>query len=111
MQDRRKGRARIDRASGGLTVAKAIVGIPRSLPFCRSRSFAPRSCCDRQSPMSLCGFRQAADEQHIRPRQVESVAALIETGLLFVLSPIVIGGAKRLLWERPPSRHRPPPSW
>ena len=90
-------------ASGGLTVAKAIVGFATGSLAILSE--AAHSLLDLVATIiTYVAVRisgKPADEQHHYGHgKVESVAALIETGLLFVLSAIVIWeAAKRLLGE------------
>ena len=88
-------------ASGGLTVAKAIVGgLSGSLALL---SEAAHSALDfAATVMTYYAVRisgkPADEEHHYGHGKVESVTALIETGLLFVLSAFVIWeAAKRLL--------------
>jgi cation diffusion facilitator family transporter len=90
-------------ASGGLTVAKAIVGFATGSLAILSE--AAHSLLDLVATIiTYVAVRisgKPADEQHHYGHgKVESVAALIETGLLFVLSAVVIWEAgKRLLGE------------
>jgi cation diffusion facilitator family transporter len=90
-------------ASGGLTVAKAIVGFATGSLAILSE--AAHSLLDFVATIiTYVAVRisgKPADEQHHYGHgKVESVAALIETGLLFVLSAFVIWeAAKRLLGE------------
>ena len=88
-------------ASGGMTIAKAIVGIlSGSLALL---SEAAHSALDfAATVMTYYAVRisgkPADEEHHYGHGKVESVTALIETGLLFVLSAFVIWEAgKRLL--------------
>jgi cation diffusion facilitator family transporter len=88
-------------ASGGLTIAKAVVGVfSGSLALL---SEAAHSALDfAATVMTYFAVRisgKPADaEHHYGHGKVESVTALIETGLLFVLSAVVIWEAgKRLL--------------
>lgn len=87
-------------ASGGLTIAKAIVGVlSGSLALI---SEAAHSALDfAATGMTWYAVRisgKPADaEHHYGHGKVESVAALIETGLLFVLSVYVIVEAVRRL--------------
>jgi len=90
-------------ASGVLTLAKAIVGVlSGSLALL---SEAGHSALDfAATVMTYFAVRisgkPADEEHHYGHGKVESVAALIETGLLFFLSGIVIWeAAKRLLGE------------
>src|SRR5581483_2425337 len=88
-------------ASGGLTIAKAIVGLlTGSLAIL---SEAAHSLIDLAATvMTYFAVRvsgKPADEEHPYGHgKVESVAALIETGLLFVLSAfVIIEAIKRLI--------------
>lgn len=88
-------------ASGGLTLAKGVVGVlTGSLAIL---SEAAHSLLDfAATVMTYVAVRisgkPADEEHHYGHGKVESVAALIETGLLFVLSAFVIWEAgKRLL--------------
>jgi cation diffusion facilitator family transporter len=90
-------------ASGALTLAKAIVGVlSGSLALL---SEAGHSALDfAATVMTYFAVRisgkPADEEHHYGHGKVESVTALIETGLLFVLSGVVIWeAAKRLLGE------------
>src|ERR1043166_7892639 len=90
-------------ASGALTLAKAIVGLlSGSLALL---SEAAHSALDfAATVMTYFAVRisgkPADEEHHYGHGKVESVTALIETGLLFVLSGLVIWEAtKRLLGE------------
>jgi cation diffusion facilitator family transporter len=90
-------------ASGALTLAKAIVGVlSGSLALL---SEAGHSALDfAATVMTYFAVRisgkPADEEHHYGHGKVESVAALIETGLLFVLSGFVIWEAvKRLLGD------------
>jgi cation diffusion facilitator family transporter len=88
-------------ASGGLTLAKAIVGFGTGSLAILSE--AAHSLLDLAATiMTYIAVRisgkPADEEHHYGHGKVESVAALIETGLLFVLSAFVIWeAAKRLL--------------
>ena len=90
-------------ASGGLTLAKAIVGFATGSLAILSE--AAHSLLDFAATiMTYVAVRisgkPADEEHHYGHGKVESVAALIETGLLFVLSAFVIWeAAKRLLGE------------
>src|SRR5436189_1515403 len=80
-------------ASGGLTLAKAIVGFATGSLAILSE--AAHSLLDLAATiMTYVAVRisgKPADEQHHYGHgKVESVAALIETGLLFVLSAFII---------------------
>src|SRR3954465_15559246 len=88
-------------ASGGLTIAKAVVGLlSGSLALL---SEAAHSALDFAATVMTwyavrVSGKPADEEHHYGHGKVESVAALIETGLLFVLSAFVIyEGASRLL--------------
>src|SRR3954454_2743490 len=88
-------------ASGGLTIAKAVVGLlSGSLALL---SEAAHSALDFAATVMTwyavrISGKPADDEHHYGHGKVESVTALIETGLLFVLSGFVIWEAiKRLL--------------
>src|SRR3954463_9077098 len=90
-------------ASGGLTIAKAVVGLlSGSLALL---SEAAHSALDfAATVMTYYAVRisgkPADEEHHYGHGKVESVTALIETGLLFVLSGFVIWEAlKRLLFS------------
>jgi cation diffusion facilitator family transporter len=89
-------------ASAGLTLAKGVVGVMTGSLAILSE--AAHSLLDLAATiMTYFAVRisgqPADDEHHYGHGKVESVAALIETGLLFVLSGIVIWEAtKRLLW-------------
>src|SRR6476620_12522660 len=80
-------------ASGGLTVAKAIVGyFSGSLALI---SEAAHSALDFAATVMTwyavrVSGKPADEEHHYGHGKVESVSALIETGLLFVLSGVVI---------------------
>ena len=90
-------------ASGGLTLAKAIVGLTTGSLAILSE--AAHSLLDLVATIVTyvavrISGKPADEEHHYGHGKVESVAALIETGLLFVLSAIVIWeAAKRLLGE------------
>jgi cation diffusion facilitator family transporter len=88
-------------ASGGLTLAKALVGVlSGSLALL---SEAAHSALDFAATLMTwyavrISGKPADEEHHYGHGKVESVTALIETGLLFVLSAFVIWEAgKRLL--------------
>jgi len=88
-------------ASGGLTIAKGVVGIfTGSLAIL---SEAAHSLLDLAATVMTyfavrISGRPADEEHHYGHGKVESVTALIETGLLFFLSGIVIWEAtKRLI--------------
>src|SRR3954463_15557735 len=90
-------------ASGGLTIAKAVVGLlSGSLALL---SEAAHSALDFAATVMTwyavrISGKPADDEHHYGHGKVESVTALIETGLLFVLSGFVIWEAlKRLLFS------------
>src|SRR6185436_5361824 len=80
-------------ASGGLTIAKAAVGVlPGSLALI---SEAAHSALDFVATVMTwyavrISGKPADEEHHYGHGKVESVSALIETGLLFVLSGVVI---------------------
>ena len=85
-------------ASGGLTIAKAIVGLlSGSLALL---SEAAHSALDFAATVMTwyavrISGKPADEEHHYGHGKVESVAALIETGLLFVLSGVRdLGGAR-----------------
>jgi len=89
-------------ASGGLTIAKAVVGVlSGSLALL---SEAAHSALDFAATVMTwyavrISGKPADAEHHYGHGKVESVTALIETGLLFVLSGFVIWEAlKRLLF-------------
>ena len=91
-------------ASGGLTVAKAIVGLlSGSLALL---SEAAHSALDFVATVMTwyavrISGKPADEEHHYGHGKVESVTALIATGLLFVLSAAVIWEAvKRLIWHQ-----------
>ncbi len=88
-------------ASGGLTIAKAVVGVlSGSLALL---SEAAHSALDFVATVMTwyavrISGKPADEEHHYGHGKVESVTALIATGLLFVLSAVVIWeGTKRLL--------------
>ena len=88
-------------ASGGLTIAKAVVGLlSGSLALI---SEAAHSALDFAATVMTwyavrISGKPADEEHHYGHGKVESVTALIETGLLFVLSAFVIWEAvKRLI--------------
>src|SRR5436309_11288751 len=80
-------------ASGGLTIAKAVVGmLSGSLALL---SEAAHSALDFAATVMTwyavrISGKPADEEHHYGHGKVESVSALIETGLLFVLSGVVI---------------------
>src|SRR5216110_3986347 len=91
-------------ASGGLTVAKAVVGLfSGSLALL---SEAAHSALDFLATIMTwyavrVSGKPADEEHHYGHGKVESVAALAETALLFVLSGVVIWEAvKRLLGDQ-----------
>src|SRR3982074_3945981 len=93
-------------ASGGLTIAKAVVGLlSGSLALL---SEAAHSALDFAATVMTwyavrISGKPADAEHHYGHGKVESVAALIETGLLFVLSGVVMWEAvQRLLGARSP---------
>ena len=88
-------------ASGGLTIAKAVVGVfSGSLALI---SEAAHSALDFVATVMTwyavrISGKPADEEHHYGHGKVESVSALIETGLLFVLSGVVIWeAASRLI--------------
>src|ERR1044072_7576947 len=87
-------------ASGGLTVAKAVVGyLSGSLALI---SEAAHSALDFAATIMTwyairISGKPADEEHHYGHGKVESVTALIATGLLFVLSAVVIWEAARRL--------------
>jgi cation diffusion facilitator family transporter len=89
-------------ASGGLTVAKAIVGVlTGSLAIL---SEAAHSLIDFGATLMTyfavrISGKPADEEHHYGHGKVESVAALAETALLFVLSGVVIWEATQRLWS------------
>src|SRR5882757_2147050 len=91
-------------ASGGLTIAKAVVGVlSGSLAL---MSEAAHSALDFAATVMTwyavrISGKPADKEHHYGHGKVESVTALIETGLLFVLSAFVIWEAvKRLAGDQ-----------
>src|SRR6266404_6973876 len=91
-------------ASGGLTIAKAVVGVlSGSLALI---SEAAHSALDFAATVMTwyavrISGKPADEEHHYGHGKVESVSALAETALLFVLSGVVIWEAtKRLLGEQ-----------
>src|SRR3954468_3239582 len=88
-------------ASGGLTVAKAVVGLlSGSLALLSEAAHSALDFAATVMTWYAVGIsgKPADDEHHYGHGKVESVTALIETGLLFVLSGFVIWEAiKRLL--------------
>lgn len=88
-------------ASGALTIAKAIVGVlTGSLALLSEAAHSALDCA--ATVMTYFAVRisgkPADEEHHYGHGKVESVTALIETGLLFVLSAFVIfEAAKRLI--------------
>ena len=89
-------------ASGGLTAAKAAVGFATgSLAILTD---AAHSFIDLLATVMTyfavrVGDKPADDEHHYGHGKVESVSALAETALLFVLAAIVIWEAGHRLWE------------
>ena len=89
-------------ASGGLTMAKAIVGVlTGSLAIL---SEAAHSRIDFGATLMTyfavrISGKPADEEHHYGHGKVESVAALAETALLFVLSGVVIWEATQRLWS------------
>jgi cation diffusion facilitator family transporter len=90
-------------ASGGLTVAKGIVGFATgSLAILTD---AAHSLIDLVATVMTyfavrIGGKPADDEHHYGHGKIESISALAETALLFVLSAVVIWEAgHRLLWD------------
>ncbi len=87
-------------ASGGLTIAKAVVGVfSGSLALL---SEAAHSAIDFVATVMTwyavrISGKPADEEHHYGHGKVESVSALIETGLLFVLSGVVIWEAVKRL--------------
>ena len=87
-------------ASGGLTIAKAVVGVlSGSLALL---SEAAHSALDFAATVMTwyavrISGKPADEEHHYGHGKVESVSALIETGLLFVLSGFVIWEAVKRL--------------
>src|SRR4051794_18481160 len=95
-------------ASGALTIAKAVVGLfSGSLALL---SEAAHSALDFLATIMTwyavrVSGKPADDEHHYGHGKVESVTALIATGLLFVLSAVVIWEAvQRLLGYGGPAR-------
>src|SRR5438034_8927533 len=93
-------------ASGGLAIAKAVVGLlSGSLALL---SEAAHSALDFAATVMTwyavrISGKPADAEHHYGHGKVESVTALIETGLLFVLSGVVLWEAvKRLTSAQPP---------
>jgi cation diffusion facilitator family transporter len=90
-------------ASGGLTIAKTIVGVMTGSLAILSE--AAHSLIDfAATVMTYIAVRMsgkpADDEHHYGHGKFESLAALLETALLFVLSGVVIyEGIKRLLGD------------
>ena len=91
-------------ASAGMTLGKGVVGVlTGSLAIL---SEAAHSLIDLAATIMTyfavrVSGKPADEEHHYGHGKVESVTALVETGLLFVLSAIVIWEAvKRLLGER-----------
>jgi cation diffusion facilitator family transporter len=90
-------------ASGGLTIAKAIVGVMTGSLAILSE--AAHSLIDfAATVMTYIAVRMsgkpADEEHHYGHGKFESLAALLETALLFVLSGVVIyEGIKRLLGD------------
>ena len=89
-------------ASGGLTAAKAIVGFATgSLAILTD---AAHSLTDLLATVMTyfavrIGGKPADDEHHYGHGKIESISALAETALLFVLSAIVIWEAGHRLLE------------
>src|SRR3954469_10720199 len=87
-------------ASGGLTIAKAVVGLlSGSLALL---SEAAHSALDFAATVMTwyavrISGKPADEEHHYGHGKVESVTALIATGLLFVLSAVVIWEAANRL--------------
>src|ERR1044072_3670474 len=94
-------------ASGGLTVAKAVVGyFSASLPLTSEAAHSARDFA--ATVMTWYAVRvsgkPADEEHHYGHGKVESVTALIATGLLFVLSAAVVWEAlQRLLGHGGPA--------
>jgi cation diffusion facilitator family transporter len=88
-------------ASGGLTIAKAIVGVlTGSLAIL---SEAAHSLIDLGATVMTyfavrISSKPADEEHHYGHGKVESVSALVETALLFLLSGVVIWEAGKRLW-------------
>jgi len=88
-------------ASAGLTVAKAIVGLATGSLAILSE--AAHSLIDLGATVMTyfavrVAKKPADDEHHYGHGKVESVAALAETALLFVLSGVVMWEATQRLW-------------
>ncbi len=89
-------------ASGGLTAAKAAVGFATgSLAILTD---AAHSFIDLLATVMTyfavrVGDKPADDEHHYGHGKIESISALAETALLFVLAAIVIWEAGHRLWE------------
>ena len=89
-------------ASGGLTVAKAIVGFATgSLAILTD---AAHSLIDLLATVMTyfavrVGDKPADDEHHYGHGKIESISALAETSLLFVLAAIVIWEAGHRLFQ------------
>src|SRR5947207_8665582 len=93
-------------ASGGLTVAKGVVGaLTGSLAIL---SEAAHSLIDFGATLMTyfavrVSSKPADEEHHYGHGKIESVSALAETALLFVLAGVVIWeAAKRLVSAQPP---------
>src|SRR5580693_4533136 len=90
-------------ASAGLTIAKAIVGLlTGSLAIL---SEAGHSLIDLAATIMTyfavrISGKPADDEHHYGHGKIESISALAETALLFLLSGIVIWLAVERLWNR-----------
>jgi len=87
-------------ASGGLTIAKAVVGVLSGSLAVLSE--AAHSALDFVATVMTwyavrISGKPADEEHHYGHGKVESVSALIETGLLFVLSGVVIWEAVKRL--------------
>src|SRR5438132_8935944 len=93
-------------AAAGLTAAKAIGGVMSSSPGLLSE--AAHSLIDLAATVMTyfavrISGKPADAEHHYGHGKVESVSALIETALLFVLAGVVIWEAgKRLISAQPP---------
>ncbi len=89
-------------ASGGLTAAKAAVGFATgSLAILTD---AAHSLIDLLATVMTyfavrVGDKPADDEHHYGHGKIESISALAETALLFVLAAVVIWEAGHRLWE------------
>lgn len=89
-------------ASGGLTIAKGVVGaLTGSLAIL---SEAAHSLIDLGATLMTyfavrISGKPADEEHHYGHGKVESVAALAETALLFVLSGVVVWEATQRLWN------------